>query len=238
MGDSTMELRSCGKPWRHRNCVRDRNAGRWKAPKRWPWWASSELARWALEGRRPTADQACGRPWRRDVERTLGTMSSSSAFRRFESAVSICALGVMVTTGAWAQEPPAKPDRAPAVVQHKPDLTGRKRVGKASFYAKKFSGRKMANGKPMNPNADNAASKTLPLGTTAQVKNLETGKTAVVTIQDRGPYVDGRIVDLSPSTARKIGITEEDGVAPVEVTPIVVPLPNGGVKAGDAPKSP
>jgi rare lipoprotein A len=113
------------------------------------------------------------------------------------------------------------------------DRTGKKRVGKASFYAGFFAGRKMADGSRMDPHDDNAASKTLPLGTTARVTNLETGKSAVVTIQDRGPYVPGRIVDLSPSTARQIGITPKIGVAPVEVAPIAVPLPEGGTKTGE-----
>ncbi len=92
----------------------------------------------------------------------------------------------------------------------------------------------MANGSRMDPQQDNAASRTLPLGTTAKVTNLETGKSALVTIQDRGPYVGGRIVDLSPATARQIGITPRKGVAKVEVSPIAVPLQNGGVKLGDA----
>jgi rare lipoprotein A len=105
------------------------------------------------------------------------------------------------------------------------DRTGRKRVGKASFYADKFAGRTMADGTPMRPEGDNAASKTLPLGTTALVTNLETGQTAKVTIRDRGPHVKGRIVDLSPSTARKIGIDRKEGVAKVEVVPIEVPAP-------------
>ena len=113
------------------------------------------------------------------------------------------------------------------------DHSGKKRVGKASFYAGFFAGRKMADGKRMDPHDDNAASKTLPLGTKARVTNLETGKSAVVTIQDRGPYVPGRIVDLSPSTAQQIGITPKIGVAPVEVAPIEVPLPDGSTKAGD-----
>jgi rare lipoprotein A len=80
----------------------------------------------------------------------------------------------------------------------RPDLSGCKRIGVASFYADMFSGREMADGTRMNPNADNAASRTLPLGTTAKVTNLETGQSAEVTIQDRGPYVKGRIIDLSP----------------------------------------
>jgi rare lipoprotein A len=55
------------------------------------------------------------------------------------------------------------------------------------------------------------------------VTNLETGRSAVVTIQDRGPYAKGRIVDLSPSTAQQIGLTREEGVARVQVTPIDLP---------------
>ena len=126
------------------------------------------------------------------------------------------------------------PRRLSANIKAPVDRSGKKRVGKASFYAPMFAGRKMADGTKMDPQDDNAASRTLPLGTTAKVTNLETGKSAIVTIQDRGPYVDGRIVDLSPSTAREIGISHRQGVARVEVSPIAVPLPNGGVKLGAA----
>jgi len=117
---------------------------------------------------------------------------------------------------------------------HQPDFSAKKRMGTASFYAKQFAGRRMADGAPMDPGGDNAASKTLPLGTKAKVTNLETGKSAVVTIQDRGPFVPGRIVDLSPATARQIGITEHKGVALVVVAPIAVPQPDGKVKLGAA----
>jgi rare lipoprotein A len=113
------------------------------------------------------------------------------------------------------------------------DRSGHAQVGKASFYAAFFAGRKMANGRRMNPNDTIAASRTLPLGTTARVTNLKTGRSVVVTIEDRGPYVRGRIVDLSPSTAREIGITRREGVAMVAVSPISVPLRDGRVKAGD-----
>ena len=115
----------------------------------------------------------------------------------------------------------------------------RRQVGKASFYAKMFHGRKMANGKPMNPNDDNAASRTLPLGTKALVTNLENGKSTVVTIEDRGPYVDGRIVDLSPASAKDIGLEPKQGLTTVEVRPLEVPQPDGGsVKVGDASSLP
>jgi rare lipoprotein A len=147
------------------------------------------------------------------------------------------ASAVAPQAGATPPAPPHATASAPRVsVAAKPklDLSGRTRVGKASFYAKQFVGRKMADGTAMDPHRDNAASKTLPLGTTAKVTNLETGQSAVVTIRDRGPYVSGRIVDLTPSTAQKVGITRHDGVARVEVAPIAVPLPDGGVKLGDA----
>ena len=81
----------------------------------------------------------------------------------------------------------------------------------------------MADGTRMDPHGDNAASRTLPLGTRARVTNLQTGQSALVTIRDRGPYVKGRIVDLSPATARLVGITPKDGLAKVEVAPIALP---------------
>ena len=126
------------------------------------------------------------------------------------------------------------PQRISPTVKGPIDRSGKKRVGKASFYAHMFAGRKMADGKTMDPQHDNAASRTLPLGTTAKVTNLETGKSAFVTIQDRGPYVDGRIVDLSPSTAQEIGLSDRKGITRVEVSPLAVPLPDGRVKLGAA----
>jgi rare lipoprotein A len=135
-------------------------------------------------------------------------------------------------------EPASAPSAKGSATTPQPDLSGHKRTGKASYYAKKFSGRKMADGTGMDPHGDNAASKTLPLGTTAKVTNLETGKSAEVTIQDRGPYVKGRIIDVSPATAREIGIDRQDGIADVAVTPIAVPLPDGSVKQGAASAKP
>jgi rare lipoprotein A len=140
---------------------------------------------------------------------------------------------------AEAERNPAPEEtRAVSVSKPAPDLSARKRVGKASFYARQFSGKTMADGAPMDPQGDNAASRTLPLGTKAKVTNIETGKTAVVTIEDRGPYVDGRLVDLSPGTAAKIGLTPAKGITKVVVAPIAVPLPNGKVKTGAAAHEP
>ena len=94
--------------------------------------------------------------------------------------------------------------------------------GTASYYADRFSGRKMANGARFNPNGNNAAHRTLPLGTTAKVTNLDNGKTTEVKIEDRGPYVGGRVIDLSPKTAEQLDMKKE-GTAPVVVTPVAVP---------------
>jgi len=96
------------------------------------------------------------------------------------------------------------------------------RKGKASYYGAKFAGKKMANGKPMNPRSNVAASKTLPLGTRAKVTNLKNGKSEEVVIEDRGPYAKGRIIDVSPKTAEKLDL-KKDGTAPVEVKPLQVP---------------
>ncbi len=133
-------------------------------------------------------------------------------------------LGCVMVTAVCAADPP-KP---------RPDLSGQERIGIASFYADNFGGKPMANGAPMDLNGNNAASRTLPLGTKAKVTNLDTGKSATVVIADRGPYVQGRIVDLSPATARKIGITRRKGISPVIVAPITVPQPDGTVKEGAA----
>ncbi len=89
----------------------------------------------------------------------------------------------------------------------------------------------MANGKPFHPNSDAAASNTLPLGTKAKVTNAENGQSATITVQDRGPYAGGRILDVSPKTAEELGMTKS-GTAPVIVAPIAVPQRDGSTKVG------
>lgn len=119
---------------------------------------------------------------------------------------------------------PAKP---------KVDRSGKPQTGEASFYGRKFYGKKMADGTRMDPKSNVAASKTLPLGTTARVTNLDNGKSAIVEIRDRGPFVPGRIVDVSPTTAEKLDM-KDDGVAPVRVTPIEIPAAGGRKQAASA----
>ena len=75
----------------------------------------------------------------------------------------------------------------------------------ASWYGPGFHGRKTANGERFNQNALTAAHKSLPFGTRLTVTNRATGRSVVVRINDRGPYIHGRTIDLSAGAARAIG---------------------------------
>lgn len=89
-------------------------------------------------------------------------------------------------------------------------------VGKASWYGKKFHGRKTASGERFDMNALTAAHRTLPLGTVVQVRNPANGQSAVVRINDRGPYSGDRVIDLSRAAAKRLGFLDK-GVARVEI---------------------
>ncbi|OON71204.1 hypothetical protein B0919_03560 [Hymenobacter sp. CRA2] len=88
--------------------------------------------------------------------------------------------------------------------------------GKASYYADKFAGKKTASGIPYRPGKKTAAHNTLPFGTVVRVTNPANGRSVKVTVNDRGPHVKGRIIDLSKKAAHKIGV-DKAGVAPVKV---------------------
>jgi rare lipoprotein A len=106
---------------------------------------------------------------------------------------------------------------APPPVRSQATTTPAGRIVKASWYGPGFSGRHTASGERFDPNRMTAASKTLPIGSVVHVTNLETGRSVNVRINDRGPYVRGRSLDLSHGAARKIGLS---GVARVRVTPV------------------
>jgi rare lipoprotein A len=89
-------------------------------------------------------------------------------------------------------------------------------VGLASFYGKKFHGRKTASGERFNMYAMTAAHKRLPFGTLVRVTHLKNGRSVAVRINDRGPFVRGRIIDLSYGAAKKLGMVSK-GVARVRI---------------------
>ena len=95
-------------------------------------------------------------------------------------------------------------------------------MGEASFYGPGFHGKKTATGEKFDQNDKTAAHPTLPLGTKATVTNLDNGTSVDVKINDRGPYVKGRDIDLSKGAAKELGMTK-DGVAPVKIEAEVIP---------------
>lgn len=124
-------------------------------------------------------------------------------------ATAIITLGT-ATVGAEEPRPQPKVETAPdgeaTVVQE----------GKASFYGDRFHGRATANGERFDQNRPTAASRDLPLGTTATVTNPENGREIEVRVNDRGPYVGGRVIDLSRKAAEDLEIVDE-GVAEVRI---------------------
>ncbi|TDR32975.1 septal ring lytic transglycosylase RlpA family protein [Hydromonas duriensis] len=89
-------------------------------------------------------------------------------------------------------------------------------TGVASYYGPGFHGRRTANGETFNMNAMTAAHRTLPFGTKLKVTNLNNGQSTIVRVNDRGPYVGGRIIDLSVAAAKQIGSTTS-GTAQVKL---------------------
>jgi rare lipoprotein A len=108
-----------------------------------------------------------------------------------------------------------------------PDSKGFQQRGIASWYGKDFHGKKTSNGEIYDMYAMTAAHKTLPLGTYVRVRNLENNRTLEVRINDRGPFVRGRIIDLSYTAAKDIGIVGP-GTARVEVVALGTPATTDG----------
>ena len=107
-----------------------------------------------------------------------------------------------------------------------PSGSGYKERGVASWYGKKFHGRLTSNREPYNMYAMTAAHKTLPLPTYVQVRNLRNNRTVVVRVNDRGPFVHNRVIDLSYAAALKLDMVR-DGTSLVEVTAITFDDPPG-----------
>ena len=130
--------------------------------------------------------------------------------------------------------PPQQPERHPKPYkvfgkwyQPLPDSKGFRQRGLASWYGKDFHGKKTANGEIYDMYAMTAAHKTLPLGTYVRVHNLENNRELEVRVNDRGPFVRGRIIDLSYTAAKDIGIAGP-GTARVEVVALGTPVSTDG----------
>ncbi len=150
-----------------------------------------------------------------------------------------------ITPRPHERKRPGKATQRPYVIKGKtyypiPNAEGYREIGIASWYGKQFHGRRTSNGEIYDMYGGTAAHKTLPMGTMLLVKNLENDRTTVVRINDRGPFVKSRIIDLSYSAAKSIGMIGK-GTAKVLITalgeavhtPAKTPL-----TAKSAPRSP
>ena len=108
---------------------------------------------------------------------------------------------------------PSQPVATPTPASHAPASS----VVKASWYGPGLAGQKTTSGEPFNPKALTAASKNLPIGSVVKVTNPENGKSVKVRINDRGPFVRGRSLDLSQRAAEKVGIVHK-GVVPLKIS--------------------
>jgi peptidoglycan lytic transglycosylase len=134
------------------------------------------------------------------------------------------------------QPPPIQPSAAPPETTKSdgntapapvPQGSGRTEEGKASWYGAPFHGRRASNGEVYDMYKLTAAHRTLPFGTVVRVTNLDNGKSTVVRITDRGPFVDNRIIDLSLAAAREIE-SVGPGVVPVRLEILSAIDPNSG----------
>ena len=121
-------------------------------------------------------------------------------------------------------EPSEMPDSADSIavpLGTKPLLV---ETGVASWYGPPYHNRRASNGEVYNMRAMTAAHRTLPLGSIVRVTNLKSGDAVIVRITDRGPFIPGRVVDLSQAAAEKVGLIKS-GVARVKVELVKTPLP-------------
>jgi len=134
------------------------------------------------------------------------------ASRRMLASAVLLSCGLALPVPAHAKgHSAATTQKAPHVAQARPV-----QVGTASWYGRKHAGKPTASGAIFDPDRLTAAHRTLPLGTQVRVTDLASGRSVVVTINDRGPYIHGRIIDLSHQAADQLGMVD-DGLAKVRL---------------------
>jgi rare lipoprotein A len=129
--------------------------------------------------------------------------------------LSVASLGAGAASGPSSLEAAKVTPLVKAASGHKTTKTSSQsahkrayQVGTASWYGEQFQGKQTASGEPFDMSDFTAAHPTLPLGSYVKVTNLRNGKSVVVRINDRGPVVDGRIIDVSYNAARALGFKE------------------------------
>ena len=138
--------------------------------------------------------------------------------------LSLYALGALVPGDAIARAAKARAARA------------KRESGWCSYYGREFYHRRTASGERLDPDELTAAHRTLPFGTRVRVTNLENGRRVVVRINDRGPFKKGRVLDVTPAVARRLGFAQA-GLAHVRLD-VLGRLPKGYATLMDAPAPP
>ena len=155
---------------------------------------------------------------------------------------------VLALTGCGGKKTPVAPDGGTTRASQRPYTVMGKRYeplkshigftqeGIASWYGKDFHGKKTSNGETYDMHAMTAAHKTLPLGVFVKVRNKENGEETIVRVNDRGPFVKSRIIDLSYSAAKKLGV-DLKGTAPVRIEALGYKASGSGGENYKAPET-
>ncbi|HEY6098258.1 MAG TPA: septal ring lytic transglycosylase RlpA family protein [Anaeromyxobacter sp.] len=133
---------------------------------------------------------------------------------RRAAVASLVALAAACAHGGRREAPGGERGEARKEVRH--HTASGAEVGIASFYAERFNGRRTASGARYDMNAFTCAHPSAPFGARLRVTEIESGRTVVVTVNDRGPFAHGRVVDLSLAAARALRIVER-GLAKVRI---------------------
>ncbi|WP_293989518.1 septal ring lytic transglycosylase RlpA family protein [Sphingomonas sp.] len=132
--------------------------------------------------------------------------------RALAVAAALCA-----SAGATAQDGPPPSDGPSATSDRSPDRYDE--VGYATWYGPEYAGSRTASGAPFDPKAFTAAHRSLPMGSYVEVTALDTGRTVLVQITDRGPFTPGLLIDLSQAAAQAIGVKSRAAVRVRRVVP-------------------
>lgn len=125
-------------------------------------------------------------------------------------------LGLLVLSACKSKPPATQVEQTPQLPETATPEATHKEVGEASWYGPGFQGKETANGDRFDQKELTAAHPTLPMGTKATVTNLENGKKVEVIINDRGPNVEDRVIDLSGAAANKLDM-KKDGTVQVKI---------------------
>lgn len=183
---------------------------------------------WRATRRRPSKIRVC---------RSLPKVARGRSFAPVVLATLVLAIGCSThSAGRRLKVNPGLGDDRRAAELHAALENGAVQVGQASWYGPKFHGRTTANGERFDMHRTSAAHKTLPFGTVVEVHNLDNGRKIQVRINDRGPFIRGRILDLSRAAAEALGMIGR-GVVDIELALVSWPRSEGRTTPRPAPNT-